>query len=34
VATDLAIAAIEKVAGMNRDLRKLADDVERRIAPR
>jgi pimeloyl-ACP methyl ester carboxylesterase len=34
VATDLAIAAIEKVAGMNRDLRKLADDVEGRIAPR
>lgn len=34
VATDLAIAAIEKVAGMNRDLRKLAGDVERRIAPK
>jgi pimeloyl-ACP methyl ester carboxylesterase len=34
VATDLAIAAIEKVAGMDRDLRKLADDVERRIAPK
>lgn len=33
VATDLAIAAIEKVAGMPRDLRKIADDVERRIAP-
>jgi pimeloyl-ACP methyl ester carboxylesterase len=33
VATDLAVAAIEKVAGMNRDLRKIADDVERRIAP-
>jgi pimeloyl-ACP methyl ester carboxylesterase len=33
VATDLAIAAIEKVAGMNRDLRKLADTVEKRIAP-
>lgn len=32
LATDLAVAAIEKVAGMNRDLRKLADDVERRIA--
>jgi pimeloyl-ACP methyl ester carboxylesterase len=31
-ATDLAIGAIEKVAGMNRDLRKLADDVEKRIA--
>lgn len=34
VANDLSIAAIEKVAGMNRDLRKLADDVERRIAPK
>jgi pimeloyl-ACP methyl ester carboxylesterase len=34
VATDLAITAIEKVAGMDRDLRKLASDVERRIAPR
>ena len=34
VATDLAIAAIEKVAGMNRDLRSLADEVERRIAPK
>lgn len=34
VATDLAIAAIEKVAGMNRDLDKLAHDVERRIAPK
>ena len=34
VATDLAIAAIEKVAGLPRDLRKIADDVERRIAPR
>jgi pimeloyl-ACP methyl ester carboxylesterase len=34
VANDLAIAAIEKVAGMNRDLRKLADDVEMRIRPR
>jgi pimeloyl-ACP methyl ester carboxylesterase len=33
VATDLAITAIEKVAGMDRDLRKLASDVERRIAP-
>lgn len=32
VATDLAIAAIEKVAGMDRDLQKLAGDVERRIA--
>lgn len=34
VATDLAVAAIEKVAGMNRDLRKLADAVEKRIAPK
>lgn len=34
VATDLAIAAMEKVAGMPRDLRKLAGDVERRIAAR
>ena len=34
VATDLAIAAIEKVAGLPRDLRKIADDVERRIAPK
>lgn len=34
VATDLAIAAMEKVAGINRDLRKLADDVERRVAPK
>ncbi|MGV3548559.1 alpha/beta fold hydrolase [Rhizobium sp.] len=34
VATDLTIAAIEKVAGMNRDLREIADNVERRIAPR
>lgn len=33
VATDLAIAAIEKVAGLPRDLQKIADDVERRIAP-
>lgn len=34
VATDLAISAIEKVAGLSRDLRKIADDVERRIAPK
>jgi pimeloyl-ACP methyl ester carboxylesterase len=34
VATDLAIAAMEKVAGLPRDLRKIADDVERRIAPK
>jgi len=34
VATDLAIAAIEKVAGMSRDLQKIARDVERRIAPK
>jgi pimeloyl-ACP methyl ester carboxylesterase len=34
MATDLAIAAIEKVAGLPRDLRKIADDVERRIAPK
>jgi pimeloyl-ACP methyl ester carboxylesterase len=32
VATDLAVAAIEKVAGLPRDLRKIADAVERRIA--
>lgn len=31
-ATDLVIAAIEKVAGLDRDLAKLAGDVERRIA--
>ena len=34
IATDLVIAAIEKVAGINRDLRKLADTVEKRIAPK
>lgn len=34
VATDLAIAAIEKLAGQPRDLDRLARDVERRIAPR
>lgn len=34
VATDLAIAAMEKVAGLPRDLRKIADAVERRIAPK
>jgi pimeloyl-ACP methyl ester carboxylesterase len=33
VATDLAIAAIEKIAGMPRDLQKLARAVEVRIAP-
>ena len=32
VATDLAIAAMEKVAGMTRDLRKFANEVEKRIA--
>jgi len=32
VATDLAIAAIEKVAGLPRDLQKIARDVERRVA--
>ena len=34
VATDLVIAAIEKVAGLPRDLRRMADTVERRIAPK
>ena len=34
VATDLAVAAIEKVAGLPRDLRKMAGEVERRIARR
>jgi pimeloyl-ACP methyl ester carboxylesterase len=34
VATDLAVAAIEKVAGLPRDLQKIARDVERRIAPK
>ncbi len=34
VATDLVIAAIEKIAGLPRDLQKMARDVERRIAPR
>lgn len=33
IATDLAIAAIEKVAGRTRDLQKLARTVEARIAP-
>lgn len=32
VATDLAIAAIEKAAGLNRDLPKMVGNVERRIA--
>ena len=32
VATDLVISAIEKVAGLPRDLRKIADDAERRLA--
>lgn len=32
IATDLAIAAMEKVAGMPRDLQRIARDVERRIA--
>lgn len=32
IATDLAIAAMEKVAGMTRDLRNYADDVEKRLA--
>jgi pimeloyl-ACP methyl ester carboxylesterase len=34
VATDLVIAAIEKVAGIPRDLQKIARDVEQRIAPK
>jgi hypothetical protein len=34
VATDLVIAAIEKVAGMDRDLQKIARDVEHRLAPK
>lgn len=34
VANDLAIAAIEKVAGLDRDLQQIARDVEKRIAPK
>jgi pimeloyl-ACP methyl ester carboxylesterase len=33
VATDLAIAAIEKLSGMPRDLDRVVRDVEQRIAP-
>jgi pimeloyl-ACP methyl ester carboxylesterase len=34
IATDLAIAAIEKIAGMPRDLEEIKLQVERRIAPK
>jgi len=33
VATDLVIAAIEKVAGMDRDLQQISRNIEKRIAP-